>query len=50
MYQEWLHTMIDIIKKKKYAFSISDGDIWCPDMIEHNIDTIDDIPVKQPDI
>ena len=41
--------LMTIIKENRSIFSTGEDDIGCTDVIEHDIITTDEIPIKQPD-
>ena len=47
--QEQKDRLMQIIRDNKTIFSKNDEDIGCTNMIEHDIITTDEIPIKQPD-
>ena len=47
--EEQKERLMKIFRVNKSTFSKSDADIGCTNMIEHNIITADEIPIKQPD-
>ena len=47
--QEQKDRLMQIIRDNKTIFSKNDEDIGCTNVIEHDIITTNEIPIKQPD-